>query len=249
MGRGILLGEVRAPSRRAEPLARLAHQRCLQARKRPEADRAHQRGLSQGGAGFPRQGQGWIRCTQGWSDIPNIGKRNGQRLRPLEANSAANGDISAADQPLCNRPAARPTRALFWDHHSKAFLRRRNLRRSRKRRRCSPHCPHKPIIESGDFRCCEGFRMPAALRDGGCNGGRRPKASKGGNRGGQRKAAPSALWGFRRRARCWGLMAKRCRGTGVDQAPNEWRWQPDMRVRCTVPDGGPAMRTNAFGGL
>ena len=30
---------------------------------------------------------------------------------------------------------------------------------------------------------CEGFRMPAATEIAACSGGRRPKASKGGNRG------------------------------------------------------------------
>jgi hypothetical protein len=45
---------------------------------------------------------------------------------------------------------------------------------------------------------CEGFRMPAA--DGGAtgSGGRRPKASKGRNRDGERMAVARALWGFGR---------------------------------------------------
>ena len=32
------------------------------------------------------------------------------------------------------------------------------------------------------FRLCEGFRMPAAMDGSACTGGRRPKASRGGNR-------------------------------------------------------------------
>jgi len=52
-------------------------------------------------------------------------------------------------------------------------------------------------IES-DFRFCEGFRMPAADGGGTGSGGRRPKASRGRNRDGERMAVPRALWGFGR---------------------------------------------------
>ena len=46
---------------------------------------------------------------------------------------------------------------------------------------------------------CEGFRMPAAHGDATYTGGRRPKASKGGNRDrGRWGGAARALWRFER---------------------------------------------------
>jgi hypothetical protein len=49
-----------------------------------------------------------------------------------------------------------------------------------------------------DIRFCEGFRMPAVDSGGTGYGGRRPKASKGRNRDGERMAVARALWGFGR---------------------------------------------------
>jgi hypothetical protein len=43
---------------------------------------------------------------------------------------------------------------------------------------------------------CEGFRMPAARNGWTQVGGRRPKASKGGNRDGRTVRVSLALWGF-----------------------------------------------------
>ena len=51
----------------------------------------------------------------------------------------------------------------------------------------------------GQVRKCEGFRMPAAHGDATYTGGRRPKASKGGNRDrGRWGGAARALWRFER---------------------------------------------------
>ena len=50
-----------------------------------------------------------------------------------------------------------------------------------------------------EFRSCEGFRMPAAHGGATNTGGRRPKASKGGNRDrGRWGGAARALWRFER---------------------------------------------------
>ena len=49
-----------------------------------------------------------------------------------------------------------------------------------------------------DVCSCEGFRMPAIGSGAACTGGRRPKASKGGNRGTvmRRRRGLARLWGF-----------------------------------------------------
>ena len=49
-----------------------------------------------------------------------------------------------------------------------------------------------------DFRCCEGFRMPAPDDGATDSGGRRPQTSKGGNRGTSGTAERQTLWRFRR---------------------------------------------------
>src|SRR5216683_7276091 len=99
----------------------------------------------------------------------------------------------------CRRPPPRASHPHRECDHGQGWKRHGSL--VRVRQRC-PLFEPKADITMGDepFGFCEGFRMPAATEGAASSGGRRPKASKGGNRGnGNVWTSRDALWGFERR--------------------------------------------------